>query len=401
MVEALAKDHALIVDRVYAAVAVSDDTYRSLSPAHRQDVRSHIAFSVTLWLRTLRDGGYPNAHDNEILTAYGRRRVHLGVPLNALLGAIRIGTQELWRTMVKLAAGDPVLMDELVGTVCPGLLAFFDQMARSIGAAYADERRHDTQWRRTLRNALACVVLSLPDDASGFRRACEGLGVDPTLPRVALALELTHPGMSVSRSDDEAERIVLAVARQMKVSPDDLVSVVHAGRFIVWAPTVRGESMFTTDKHMEKVAHALVRGVPDIRGVGVGLMHEGAPGWSVSVDEALKALQAGRARDSARAVFLYSELAVTDSVLGADNVLRYLNSLLERIAIEPDLLTTLAAYFEQGQHRKLTASALGIHPNTLNYRLLRIEAILGARLADAGWIARLHLVLQLRRSSRP
>jgi len=49
----------------------------------------------------------------------------------------------------------------------------------------------------------------------------------------------------------------------------------------------------------------------------------------------------------------------------ADNVLRYLNSLLERLSEEPEPLSTLQTYFDQLLRRQITGSVLGIHPNTL------------------------------------
>lgn len=398
--EQLASDQARIVERVYAAITVSDEAYRTLPGPHRDDVHAHVAFSVALWFKTLLGGRSPGPGDRDLLEAYGRRRVHLGVPLTALLAAIRIGSQELWGAMVEVGLEEREVLEGLLTTVCPCLLGFFDQLAQSIGVAYVDEQQRQARWRESLRNELVCVVFSFPDDASGFRRACESLGLDSTMPRVALALDLAIPDILASRHESEVEQLVLAIARQLKLPTDDLVSAVHQGRLVIWVPAVRGESMLTTDRRMRTHAHSLVRAVSQVHGVGVGLMNEGAVGWATSVDEAFKALQAGRRRGDDPPVFLYSDQAVTDSVLGTDNVLRYLNSLLERISIEPELLSTLATYFDQGQHRKLTASALGIHPNTLNYRLARLEAILGAQLDDAGWISKLDLVIQLRRLSR-
>lgn len=398
-IEQLASEQARIVERVYTVVAGSDEAYRALPEPHRDDVRAHIAFSVTLWFRTVLGGRDPGPGDRELLEAYGRRRVHLGVPLTALLAAIRIGSQELWQAMVERGLEDREVLEGLLTTVCPCLLGFFDQLAQSVGVAYVDEQQRQARWRQSLRNELVCVVFSFPDDLAGFRRACESLGLDATIPRVALALDLAIPDILASRHEGEVEQLVLAIARQLKLATDDLVTAVHQGRLVIWVPAVRGESMLTTDLRMRTQAHALSRSVSQVLGVGVGLMSEGAAGWATSVDEAFKALQAGRRRGEGPPVFLYSDQAVTDSVLGTENVLRYLNSILERISIEPELLVTLATYFDQGQHRKLTASALGIHPNTLNYRLARLESILGAKLDHPGWISKLDLVIQLRRLS--
>lgn len=399
-IEQLASEHDRIAERVYLAVTVSDEAYRKLPEPHRADVRAHVGFSVALWFKVLLGARAPGTGDRDLLEAYGRRRVHLGVPLTALLAAIRIGSQVLWQAMVELGLEDREVREGLITTVCPSLLGFFDQLAQSIGVAYVDEQQRQARWRQSLRNELVYVVLSFPDDVAGFRRACESLGLDSTIPRVALALDLAIPGILASRHESEVEQLLLAIARQLKLATDDLVSATHQGRLVLWVPAVRGESMLATDLRMRTYAQSLVRALSQVHGVGVGLMNEGAAGWAASVDEAFKALQAGRRRGEDPSVFLYSDQAVTDSVLGTDNVLRYFNSLLERISIEPELLSTLATYFDQGQHRKLTASALGIHPNTLNYRLARIESILGAQLDNPGWISKLDLVIQLHRLSR-
>jgi DNA-binding PucR family transcriptional regulator len=72
---------------------------------------------------------------------------------------------------------------------------------------------------------------------------------------------------------------------------------------------------------------------------------------------------------------------------------------MERLSHDTELLTTLAVFFDGGQHRKQASEQLGIHPNTLNYRLGRIEEILGGTFDDAAWLSRLHVALTLRRAS--
>lgn len=67
----------------------------------------------------------------------------------------------------------------------------------------------------------------------------------------------------------------------------------HRGRLVVWVPTTRGESILATDRLLRGHAHALVRSVPGVSAVGVGLMNDGPAGWAESVGEAFKALEAG------------------------------------------------------------------------------------------------------------
>jgi DNA-binding PucR family transcriptional regulator len=96
----------------------------------------------------------------------------------------------------------------------------------------------------------------------------------------------------------------------------------------------------------------------------------------------------------------YSEIALDDAVAGSENVTRFFQALLERLSQEPHLLETLQTYFELRQHRKAVAAALKVHPNTLSYRLERIENLLGASLDNTAWVAKLHTALQLQ-GTRP
>jgi sugar diacid utilization regulator len=190
---------------------------------------------------------------------------------------------------------------------------------------------------------------------------------------------------------------VRATSAKFKIEYEDVVRVFHRGRLIIWVPTVRGETVVMADRRIGKFAAQLLKGEPEVQGIGVGLLASAAAGWAASADEACKAIEFGLRNSPLRSVHLYSDIAINESARRNENVLRYLNSLLERLADEPELLTTLQSYFDNQLRRKLTAETLGIHPNTLNNRLERVEALLGADLADVGWIAKLHILVKLRR----
>ena len=66
----------------------------------------------------------------------------------------------------------------------------------------------------------------------------------------------------------------------------------------------------------------------------------------------------------------------------------------DRLSLEPILLETLQTYFEFKQRRKPVAGELNVHPNTLDYRLARIETLLDLSLDDVTWLARLQVALQ-------
>lgn len=402
MIERLVCDPSEVIERVYRALIALDASYAGLGSAARKDVHNHIAFSVDLWLKTLVTGSRADAEDLLVVEESGRRRVYQGVALPSLLRAYRLGSLELWRAILEFGRDDPSVRDELLFGVSPYLLDHFDHMAHSVAAAYIDEQYQRVRWREALRYELVSIVFTSPEDGEAFRKTCVALGVDPTAPRVALALDMTLPDVLPSRLERELDRIELVMTRQLKLKSGDLIRALHRGRLLVWLPGHRGDSMLSTDRQMLAHARSLMKVVPEIQAVGVGLMNQGAMGWATSVDEAFNALENGKRQDDAGKppLFLYSDVAISESVLQSGNVLRYLDSIIERLSHEPDLLSTLSVYFEHGQHRKQASVALGIHPNTLNYRLERIEALIGARLDDAGWVSRLDVAMRLRGKSR-
>ncbi|UPG88191.1 helix-turn-helix domain-containing protein [Luteibacter aegosomaticola] len=397
--ERLAQEQGAIADAVYRAILASNAAYAGLAGPLAAEVHSNIRRTVAIWFKTLLTGNGPNEDDTRTVAASGRQRAQQGLPLSSVLAAVRVGSQALWRSTLAGLADDADLRDGLLYTVSPYLLEHFDAVAQTMSSAYLDEQYRRTRGQEALRRELLGLVLGAPGDTAAFQRVCEALGIDPTIPRVALVMGVGLPDVFPSRTDALLGQVVLGIARQLKMASDELVYMMHRDKLVVWVPTHRGDSVLSTERHLLGLAQGIVRSVPEVTSVGVGLSNAGASGWADSADEAFKALDAGMRSGGDGVVYPYSEIAVTDGVLRAPNVLRYLNALLERLSLEPELLTTLTTYFDQAQHRRLTAAALGIHPNTLNYRLDRVESMLGARLDEAGWIARLDVAMRLFRHS--
>jgi carbohydrate diacid regulator len=396
---ALARHPQAIVERASHALLHGDPAYAALPASIRADVRDAVEFAARLWLTAIVDGRAPS--DEELLTVAesGRRRVHQGVPLSSLLHAVRLGSRELWHALLEQCGTGPESREQLLGLFSPFLLDFFDALSQRLASAYVDEQYQRARWRDALRYELLSIIFSFSDDAAAFRRTTEALGLDPETPRVALALEVELPEVLPSRMEGELDRIVLSVSRCLKVSAGDLIRTFHRGHVVIWLPTVRGDSVLATDTFMRAYAREVMDSTRDVRAIGIGLMNTGAAGWAASANEALRALASSRLAAAGGPISSYSDFVLEESALRSDNALRYLEALIDRLSHEQELLQTLSAFFDHGQHRKQTSEHLGIHPNTLNYRLGRIEEILWADLSDMNWLARLHVAIQLRQVS--
>jgi DNA-binding PucR family transcriptional regulator len=66
-----------------------------------------------------------------------------------------------------------------------------------------------------------------------------------------------------------------------------------------------------------------------------------------------------------------------------------------------DLLATLNAFLTAALDRRAAAEALHVHPNTLDYRLKRIEEQTGLRFADPDAVMLMALAIRRRRLEQP
>ncbi|MFJ1211667.1 PucR family transcriptional regulator [Burkholderia pyrrocinia] len=393
--ETVISNHASVVERACREI-FNTRPYVDLDLTTKLDIRNSISFSSRLWLDSLLSGTLPSDDALEIFREHGRRRVYQNISLEALLHAFRLASREIWCCYIEVDEKSNDLRDELLFLISPNLMKFFDGMSQIISQTYLEEQCKQAHWRQSLRYQLHSIILNSPEDADGFSKATSALRINGTTPRIALAIDVNSIDSNSPTFRTDIERIVAAIARCVKLPVAEIFDIWFHERLFVWIPILLGDLMGTSDRQVGKQIASVVDTVPEVRAIGIGLPGEGAPGWSMSADEASRALSFGRGRDDQTRVRLYSAIALEEGIRGSRRVLSYLVSLVEQLANEPYLLETLQTYFDQLQRRKATASVLGIHPNTLNYRLERIENILGARLDDAGWISKLDMAIKLR-----
>jgi len=392
---ALSQEQSALVEGIYASL-MKLDGYRILAPAIRDDIFQSISRSADLWFQLLLTGE-PDAEAlmTEIENA-ARRRVHQHVPMQAMLRAFQLGAREIWRASAELARADQALADELLFKISPYLFDYSDRVAQVITRAYMAEQYQQARWRDSVLHQLYTVVFHTPDDEESFASALHALGLDATVPRAAIAIDAALDTLQPDVRNGELDRLALTVARHFDVAPDMLIQLWHRGRAIHWIPCAHGASLSQCDRAASERAERAGATAEAIRAIGIGLMNCGAAGWAVSANEAIRAMEISARGPAHRKVFRYSSIALEESARHTPGVLRYLVSLVEQLASDPDLLATLIAFFAEGRRRRATADTLGIHPNTLNYRIERIENLLGASLDDAEWIAKLDIALKLR-----
>jgi carbohydrate diacid regulator len=396
-ISALADEPSYLIDHWYASVMRVGD-YARLGISEKGDIRNSISLLVMRWCSSILDEAWFSPEEIETFESSIRRRVHQGVSLVSILCANRLGIRELWLAHSGLAEQDSVLRDELLFVLSPYLLEYSEFMAQFIGRVFLEEQFKHSRWRREVRRKLYDLVFNGASDERDFYRIGRSLGFDSTLPHIALAIDCELNDPSKVNPEEALDSLAFAIARHVTETAEHVAYVTRCSRLVLWVPCVNGVSLIFNQRVLSSAVVDFASRSTEVRAIGIGLMNRGPKGWATSAEEAMTALDLGPYRGGAGKLHLYSDIVIDESIRANDSALRYFESMLGEILPDKDLTKTLECYFENNQYRKLTAASLGIHPNTLNYRLDRIETLLGARLDNPTWIARLFIALRLRKT---
>ncbi|MFC0696919.1 hypothetical protein [Paraburkholderia humisilvae] len=238
----MALDYENAIRRIHAAL-MNIKPYADQDAPTRLDTRNSINWSMKLWFNTLLSGSAPSEEELEAFRDFGRRRVHQGVTLDVLLRAFRLGSRELWCIYTELDEKNDLLRDELLFRISPFLMEFFDILAQIISQAYLDEQYKQARWRESLRYQLHSIIFYHPEDTEGFAKTAVALRLDPTVPRIALAIDVRSIDSNSPTFKSELDRIVVATARRLKFPDDELVDIWYRGQLLVWIPSRLGDLM--------------------------------------------------------------------------------------------------------------------------------------------------------------
>jgi len=346
------------------------------------DVHAVSSALVRCWLAMMSTG---EATTSDLLTPMiesARRRAAQGVDLQSLLRAYRVGIRVMWSEITV----SPVWRDEalqgVLAQVATWALDFADKISTAVAGAYLETAEQLAREREHRRSALLNVILS-----------------GPVAEAIDAPAELDQPHS-------------IAVAR---VAPDlSLLELERTGQLLeeragaaLW--TVRHRSVVAAvplfpDLPREQLRRRL-RGLVDdgqIVAIGFGGVAEGVAETRQSYAEAIAALRVGSALDGdGAAVHDFQELApVVALVENRDRARRFAATALEPLGDldkPPWLLSTLEAYLVHQGRVKQAAADLGVHMNTIKYRLKELRPLVDSTLADGSRATTLLLAIRIHR----
>lgn len=249
-------------------------------------------------------------------------------------------------------------------------------------AALANELQNNSRYREAF-------VLNLIRNDSAQRPGLEGwarrLGLDLERMQLAFLLELQPTGAEAGAALHDIQRLQMRLLARRE---DALTATVGPSEMVLldsWDPARKGYE--TPPQRRLDLLAQLVREeceLPFTLAMGIAL--PGLEGAAVSYQSARSASRLGRLRMPQQQVFSYYDLALPVLLSGLDSgwQAHQLRMPIARLAGDKSramLRATLDTWFAQDENSAATAASLGIHRNTLDYRLRRIGELTGLDLA--------------------
>lgn len=346
------------------------------------EVQRHALEHVRVFIASARRGRPPEDAELGFVRERAVQRERGGMPLAALLHAYRLGMREVWGALAQLAAQEnapPQTLMELT-TVA---MAYTDAISLAVTDAYtrvAQRRRGDIERERRdlLEDLLAGRDVDLRAEDLGINLrlplAVVVAGLPPTsAPRSGAAV----PGPSGARQEDTLEhetlrRAARAIESQAANAPRAAFVVLHHGRAVAVAPIGRG-GIADLRNRVARALSALARAGHDGLAAGISLPVTALADVGRGHVEATSALS----HAPVGTVVALSELRLLDYLIEhADHTARRIVPEWAS-ALSPDLIATLRTFAAMDLNVARTAPALNVHPNTVRYRLDRIQTRTG------------------------
>jgi PucR C-terminal helix-turn-helix domain/GGDEF-like domain len=372
----------------------SDELANDLARAIINGVRLYQA-SVPLPFETVVDGCATNMRavleaiaadtefDTSAATKLGIERARDKIPLASVMEAYRIGFRGFWDAAVTESAVQADRSGALMRVLTAKIIAAQDIFTSVMADAYRVEQSHRALTDESERSVLIDAVLhGRLFEQSSVWEAADYLRLPSQGPFVVIAAEV--PGIGAEALPEiESKLRSMDVYSAWRLLPDLQVGVVH----------------IKTDKHLGNVL-ALISRMATIR-VGVSAQF-------VDLRETAQALRfarvmlRGHADPGLHVTSFDGSILGTAAVSAPEIMVKLVTPTIERFAGLADnerdiLFDTFRVWLENDGSLRTAGELLFCHPNTVRYRLHRIEQRTGRCLTKPRDVAELSLAFEVHR----
>ncbi|WP_245819706.1 PucR family transcriptional regulator [Rhodococcoides yunnanense] len=349
----------------------------------RGEVAEIAALCVELAADVLDSGTQPSSVDLGGLRRAAAKWARAGIPLAPIQHALHEG----FSAGLRLVAGTAV--DGENSALVDGAVLMFgllDVVSAAVSTAYLDEYRSVATHHHDQAHSMTTALLA--GDANAYRIA-ERIGVELASTYEVVAVHFPpHPDETGSPSERDLaagkklRRIHGAVASFFAPSPA-LAILSRSGGTIL----VPDADSVVVDRLIENMS---VAGGVSIYAAAAAAVPERLPDAAENAYELMRLVQRLGYRPGVHRI---ADLALEFQIARPGVGRRHLQKLLDPLRMAPDLLPTLKAFVYTEANRKKAAKELVVHPNTVDYRLKRIEQITGIDPMKSSGLRSLHAAL--------
>ena len=375
-----------LADETIAAIAREVPDYaRAMEGEFGQVVRLGVEVAFNRFVDLLADPEPDTAGSRRTYVDLGRGEFHSGRSLDALLAAYRVGARLAWRRFVE-AGVEGGLAPDAIYALGEAIFAYIDELSAESAEGFAEEQSVAAgESERRRRRLVRLLAQDPPAGQEAVRTAAAA--ATWALPRGGVAALVAGTGAGGAPGEAHLDSLAARLARRL-------------GEGAIGAEAVGAAVVFVPDPDAPGRRRRLEAALQD-RTVALGPTVE----WthaSSSVRRAIAThrLAAAGRLDGADGLVVADE-HLADLLLAADPAVAadLAASRLAPLADLPEgpqarLRETLAAWLDRPGQVQAVAAALGVHPQTVRYRVRQLRDLFGDRLEDPD--ARFELSLALR-----
>jgi PucR C-terminal helix-turn-helix domain/GGDEF-like domain len=393
-----------LADEMIAAISLEVPDYaRAMEGTFGQLVRLGVEVALNRFIDMVADPGADVTRARDTYVNLGRGEFHAGRSLDALLAAYRVGARLAWRRFVDAGTAGG-LPPEAIYSLGEAIFAYIDEISAESADGYAEEQSAaagESQRRR--RRLIRLLAQDPPASQEAIRTAAQAAAW--ALPRrlavlVAAAAE-TAAGAEAGGAPPgggepvPGEEIVEAIAARLaRRLGSGAIGGAAGGLACVFVPDPDAPG------RRRQIVAALDEGAGGESRVAIGPTvpwHRAAS----SLRRAAAAFRLAAAGGVGGGPLVIAEEHLATLLLAADRALAadLAASRLAPLAQLADgprarLTETLRAWLDRPGQVQAVAAELGVHPQTVRYRLRQLRELFGTRLEDPE--ARFELSLALR-----
>jgi hypothetical protein len=405
-----------LADEMIAAIAREVPGYaRAMEGEFGQVVRLGVEVALNRFVDLLEDPEPDAAESRRTYVDLGRGEFHAGRSLDALLAAYRVGARLAWRRFVEAGVAGGLAPDAIYA-LGEAIFAYIDELSAESAEGYAEEQTAAAgESERRRRRLVRLLAQDPPAGQEAVRTAAAA--ATWTLPRGGIAALVAATADDGAPGEALLDSIAARLARRLG---EGAIGAEAFGAAIVFvpdpdAPRRRRRLEAAIDERpaalgptveWPNASSSARRAIATQRLAAAGKLpgiarQDGSSGSAGSASTAGPSDSSATASSSDTAGLIVADEHLADLLLAADprvaaDLAASRLAPLAELADGPRarLTETLAAWLDRPGQVQAVAAALGVHPQTVRYRVRQLRDLFGERLEDPD--ARFELALALR-----